>query len=69
MKLEEKRKKGKAKTKETRDANAVVQHQTSQNFAATTYQSPRAVAPPRVVAPPPPSGGVNPVWARLGLMG
>lgn len=74
MKLEEKRKKGRAKTQELRDANAVVpHHQMSQDFAATTYQSPRAVAapptrPPRPWAVPPP-GGVNPVWARLGLLG
>lgn len=46
MKLEEKRKKGKAKYQGEKNANAVVQHQTSQEFAATTYQSPRAVAQP-----------------------
>ncbi|KAG8161469.1 hypothetical protein KVR01_008456 [Diaporthe batatas] len=92
MKLEEKRKKGRAKTQEMREANAVVQHQAAQNVAATTYQSPRAVArppppppsartrtPARARAPNPapprprfstaPNGGVNPVWARLGLLG
>jgi hypothetical protein len=58
MKLEEKRKKGKAKQQEEKDANAVVQHQTSHEFAATTYHSPRAVAQPLpspAPAPAPPA--------------
>ncbi|POS76326.1 hypothetical protein DHEL01_v205277 [Diaporthe helianthi] len=66
MKLEEKRKKGRAKTQEIKEANAVVNHEPSQNVAATTYLSPRAVVPRSVALPP--RGVVNPVWAALGLV-
>jgi hypothetical protein len=44
MKLEEKRKKGRAKYHE--DKNAKAWHQTSQNVIFTTYQSPQAAAQP-----------------------
>lgn len=44
MKLEEKRKKGKAKQQEETAANEVVQHPTSEAFATATYISPQAVA-------------------------
>ncbi|KKY38454.1 hypothetical protein UCDDA912_g01530 [Diaporthe ampelina] len=44
MKLEEKRKKGRAKQQEEKAAREVVQHPTSEAFATTTYFSPQAVA-------------------------
>lgn len=44
MKLEEKRKKGKAKQQEEKAASEVVQHPTSEAFATATYMSPRAAA-------------------------
>lgn len=61
IKLEEKRKKGKAKTQEIRDAAAVVQHQAAQNLAATTYQSPRAVVAQPLPSAPAPAAQPTPV--------
>lgn len=46
MKLEEKRKKGKAKQQEDKTAREVVQHPTSEAFATATYCSPQAIAQP-----------------------
>ncbi|KAK7739569.1 hypothetical protein SLS63_001915 [Diaporthe eres] len=51
MKLEEKRKKGKAKETAARE---VVQHPTSEAFATSTYLSPRAAAAGASTQPPPP---------------
>lgn len=44
MKLEEKRKKGKAKQQEDKAATEVIQHPTSEAFATATYCSPQAAA-------------------------
>lgn len=55
MKLEEKRKKGKAKQQEDKTAREVVQHPTSEAFATATYCSPQAIAqplPPQTLAQP-----------------
>lgn len=58
MKLEEKRKKGKAKQQEDQAAREVAQHPTSESFATATYFSPQAIAQPLspqvVVQPQPP---------------
>lgn len=56
MKLEEKRKKGKAKQQEETSAREIVQHPTSEAFATSTYHSPRnaaaaAVAPQALPLP------------------
>lgn len=53
MKLEEKRKKGKAKQQE-KDAAAAIQHPTAPTFATATYCSPRAVAQPLPQSQPQP---------------
>lgn len=61
MKLEEKRKKGKAKQQEDKTAREVVQHPTSEAFATATYCSPQAIAqplPPQTLAQPMPPQAV-----------
>lgn len=54
MKLEEKRKKGKAKQQEEKDAAVAIQHPTAATFATATYCSPRAVAQPLPLPSPAP---------------